>query len=137
MADERQHIADDVLFDYADDPASVADTEIIERHLAACSECRTKLDDFRTLAGALRDEETWWLFTDLTGHRGVRTLQELVTRWETEDEDAKRMLGRILESPYRFAYANISARNASIRAGWCGCCARRRARSAIASRSSR
>lgn len=108
MADERQHLADDVLFDYADDPASVADTDVVETHLAACAECWTKLDDCRTLAGALRDEETWWLLTDLTGGRGVRTLQELVARWETEDEDAKRMLGRILESPYRFAYANIA-----------------------------
>ena len=104
----EEHIPDDVLFDYADDPAIVDDHASVERHLALCAECSAKAGDYRSVAGALREEETWWLAEEMTGGAGRRALSELVERWDAEDSEAQELIGRYLTSPYRFAYANIT-----------------------------
>lgn len=58
--DDTRHIAEELLIDSADDPASVPNRAQVEEHLDACAACWTKLDDYRLLAEAMRHEETWW-----------------------------------------------------------------------------
>lgn len=107
--DNLGHIPDDILSAYADDPASVHDRQGIEAHLAACVECWSRVDDFRLMATAFRDEETWWIVGELELGSG-RLVRDYVARRDAEDADAVRMLEPLLESPYRFAYANVPRR---------------------------
>jgi len=106
MMDDARHLDDDLLLAYADDPANVPSRDEVERHLDACAACWTRLDDFRILAAAMMDEETWWAAGEMP--EGARGMRELVARRAAEDAEAERMLRPLLDSPYRFAYANIA-----------------------------
>jgi tetratricopeptide (TPR) repeat protein len=108
--DESSHIADEILIDYADDPGSVPNRAEVEAHLESCAQCWTELDDFRLLAEAMRDEETWWVARGLTGEGGSSAIREVATRRIAEDEKAERLLRPLLDSEYRFRYTNIVRR---------------------------
>lgn len=110
MRDEERHIAEEVLIDYADDPASVRDRALLESHLAVCAACWSKLDDYRLLARAMSDEETWWTAGQLESGDGEQALRDFVERCAAEDVDAERLLRDVRESQYRFAYAKIARR---------------------------
>ncbi|HEX7140107.1 MAG TPA: hypothetical protein VF219_19805, partial [Vicinamibacterales bacterium] len=99
-----EHIPDDLLIEYADDPASHPD---LDTHLAACSDCRTALSFYRTLSAELREDEVWTHENELRTQKGQRAVREFADRIAAEDAEARRLLDRILESPYRFARANI------------------------------
>jgi tetratricopeptide (TPR) repeat protein len=110
MSDDRSHVAEEVLAAYADDPESVGDRAGVEEHLARCAVCRATADDLRAVIAAMRDEETWWITNEMDAGDGQRALREFVERIEAEDAEAERMLEPILESHYRFSYANITRR---------------------------
>jgi tetratricopeptide (TPR) repeat protein len=107
MPSEQEHIPDEILTQYADDPQSVPDREAIESHLAVCAACWTRLDDLRTLGSAMADGETWWAVDQIAGDKGLRALREFTARLDAEDAEAARMLEPLLDSQYRFTYANI------------------------------
>lgn len=107
MSDDPRHLPDETLIDYADDPASLSNRRAVEDHLASCAECRAKLDDFRVLASAMRDEETWWAAEEISDGGGL-AIREFIARREAEDAEAERMLRPLLESSYRFSYANVA-----------------------------
>jgi tetratricopeptide (TPR) repeat protein len=110
MADDRSHIAEEVLAAYADDPDALENRAAVEEHLVECAVCRAVADDLRAVMIAMRDEETWWITNEIVEGNGQRALREFVERTETEDAEAERMLERILESQYRFSFANITRR---------------------------
>ena len=110
MSDEDKHITDEMLIAYADDPAAVRERPSLETHLGTCTECRSKLDDYRLLASAMSDQETWWMLEELEEGRGQLALREFVARCAAEDVAAERMLREVLESQYRFAYAKVAQR---------------------------
>jgi tetratricopeptide (TPR) repeat protein len=101
------HIPDDLLLEHASGATSQSERAGIEAHLEHCRECAIKLDDYQTIAAALRDTETWWLADAMDGD-GRNQLHDLVARWESEDAQAKELVGAYLTSAYRFAYANIT-----------------------------
>jgi tetratricopeptide (TPR) repeat protein len=102
-----EHVPDDLLIAYADDPASHPE---IESHLAACSDCSSALSFYRTLNAELREEEVWSHEEELRTESGQKAVREFTERIATEDAEARRLLDRILDSPYRFARANILGR---------------------------
>src|SRR5687768_16072823 len=110
MADDRSHIAEEVRAAYVDDPESVEDRTGVEEHLAQCAACRAHADDLHTLIASMRDEETWWLTSELVEGEGQRAMRELVERIDAEDAEADRMLDPILESQYLFTKGNITRR---------------------------
>lgn len=110
MADDRAHIAEEVLAAYVDDATLVENRAGVEEHLAGCAACRMAADDLRTIIAAMRDEETWWIAGEMVDGDGQRALREFVERIAAEDADAERMLEPIIDSHYRFSYANILRR---------------------------
>src|SRR6266542_4153901 len=116
MSSQQEHIPDEILIDYADDPESVPDRAAVETHLASCAVCWTRVDDFRALGSAMQDEETWWAADQIAGAEGLRALREFTARLADEDAEATRLLERLLDSQYRFTYANI-ARKRRFRTG--------------------
>jgi tetratricopeptide (TPR) repeat protein len=111
-ADLPRHLDDEILIDYADDPSSVPNRAAVEAHLDACAACWTKLDDFRLLAEAMRDEETWWITREIADEGRAQALRKAVAGRATEDEEAERLLRPLLDSEYRFRYTNIVRRKA-------------------------
>jgi tetratricopeptide (TPR) repeat protein len=99
-----EHVPDELLIEYADDPASHPE---IEPHLAACSSCATAVSFYRMLNAELREEEVWALEEELRTEIGQKAVREFAERIAAEDAEAHRLLDRILDSPYRFARANI------------------------------
>ena len=110
MTNDREHVGEEVLAAYAEDPESVGDRAGVEKHLAACAVCRTTADDLRAVMDAMRDEETWWVAGELVDGEGQRAIREFVERLEAEDAQAQRMLEPILGSQYLFTKANITRR---------------------------
>ena len=110
MTNDREHVAEEVLAAYAEDPDSVEDRAAVEEHLAGCGTCRATVDDLRMVMAAMRDEETWWIAGEMINGNGQRALREFMERLETEDAEAEGMLEPILESQYLFTKANITRR---------------------------
>jgi len=110
MTNVREHVAEEVLAAYAEDPDSVEDRAAVEEHLAACSACRATTDDLRVVMAAIGDEETWWIAGELMGGEGQRRIREFVERMDAEDAEAERMLEPIVQSQYLFTKANILRR---------------------------
>jgi tetratricopeptide (TPR) repeat protein len=102
-----EHIPDDLLIEYADDPSSHPE---IEAHLNACSECWNRLSFYRTLNAELREEETWSAEEELRVQRGQQAVRAFADRIAAEDAEAHRLLDTVVDSPYRFARARIPAR---------------------------
>lgn len=102
---EQEHVSDETLIDYVDDPARVPDRRKVELHISSCGECSAKVEGFRAIASAMTDEETWWI---LDASARSNSIRDFVTRWDAEDAEATRMLAPLLESAYRFAYANVA-----------------------------
>jgi tetratricopeptide (TPR) repeat protein len=99
-----EHVSEDLLVEYADDPASHPE---IEGHLNGCADCWSAVVFYRTLNAELREEEVWAGEEELRSERGQKELREFADRIAAEDAEARRVLDRILDSPYRFARANI------------------------------
>lgn len=115
MDQQRQeHLEERILIQYADDPASLPYRAAVEAHLASCADCTAGVDDFRLLAEAMQDEETWWAVEQL--ERDSDPVREFISRRETEDAEAEQLLQHLLSSPYRFTSANI-ARKAKYQTG--------------------
>lgn len=110
MSDGRTHIQKDTLVAYVDDPASVEDRAGVEEHLARCAACRAHADDLHALIASMRDEETWWIVSEMDEGEGQRAMRELMERIDAEDAEADRILDPILESQYLFTRANITRR---------------------------
>ena len=110
MADDTNHLADEILAAFADHPESVRDRAAVERHLSGCTVCRAAVTELRVIAEAMREDETWWLAGEIAEGAGPRALREFVERRELEDAEAERLLRPVLASPYRFGYANVARR---------------------------
>lgn len=110
MSDPREHPPEEELFDYAADRDFLPDALAVEKHLDTCSDCRTRLEDIRQFVVALQQEETWWVAGEIGSAEGSRALREFVARRESEDAEAELSLRPLLDSEYRFAYANVARR---------------------------
>lgn len=89
---EEKHYDDDSLI-------ALAATEFAaDDHLSACGECRERLDTFRLIADALRDEATW---DDRSLHEApvpetIATLRGFADRMAIEDAEAATFLPELL-----------------------------------------
>jgi tetratricopeptide (TPR) repeat protein len=108
--DRHEHPSDEVLFHYAEGGASYEDRADVEAHLANCSACVTAVTTYRTLGGAMAEEETWHLTDEMVGQNAQQRLREIAVRRQVEDAEAERLLRGKLGSAYQFAYANIPRR---------------------------
>lgn len=109
MPDEHEHPSDETLLDYADGALESGSIRTsVAAHIASCESCSATIDEYRTITTSIHSEETWWLAERIASRDTPQVLRELALRIENEDTEAKRLLGDLLESPYRFAYANIS-----------------------------
>lgn len=109
MPDEDRHIADETLMRHADAPGALLDGQSMA-HLDACTECRSKLEDYRLLGSAMADRETWEMVEEIETESRQLVLRAFVSRCAAEDAAAVRMLRDVLESQYRFAYARVAQR---------------------------
>jgi tetratricopeptide (TPR) repeat protein len=104
------HYGDDELSVYALAPSLTADAEAITQHLAACSECRGRLQFIGELDDAFRDAEMWAAADQLlTRPRRLEAAMAEYLRIEKEDRDAEALLEPLLNSPIRFRYVDIDA----------------------------
>ncbi len=126
----EEHIPDEVLLDYASDTASTAERADVETHVRSCDDCTMKLRDYRAIAGALRDSETWWLADEIIDGTGQNSLHNLVERWGAEDADAKEMIGTYLEKPLPLRVRQRHEK-AAVLHGRCGSAALRNSKSAV------
>jgi tetratricopeptide (TPR) repeat protein len=113
---ENGHVDDADLIDYSDDPARLRNRAEVEEHLQLCADCRRQVDDYRLLAVALRDEETWWYADEASVDRGPGVVRDFEQRLAAEDAFAERALRPLVASKYVFMYANI-ARKKQFRTG--------------------
>ncbi|MGN6186768.1 MAG: hypothetical protein ACTHQM_24290 [Thermoanaerobaculia bacterium] len=65
------------------------------------------MNNFESL---LRDPDTWWAADEISSRTLQQTLQRFQKRLDRENAHAERFLSGILDSQYRFAYANIARR---------------------------
>jgi hypothetical protein len=63
------------------------------------------------LNASLREEETWAAEQEFTTGRGQTAVRAFADRIAKEDEEARRLLEGVLESPYRFTRTNVIARS--------------------------
>lgn len=103
----RDDIPEDILIEYADESRSHPE---IEDHLKECGECRNALAFYRMVNAELREEETWAAEEELRTEVGQQAVRDFADRIAAEDAEAHRLLDRIIDSPYRFARANIAGR---------------------------
>jgi len=110
---EAFHPSDVTLMDYAHNPQSVADRSTIDEHLAVCSSCANRLEEYKVFDAALRDADTWWAVDETSTNSIRRMAQAFQKRLKREDTHAQLLLGKALESQYRFTYANILRRRSA------------------------
>jgi tetratricopeptide (TPR) repeat protein len=116
MSAEHEHLSDETLMDYADDRTAAAGRVHVETHLASCSMCRAKLEEYSSFATALRDEETWWALKTIVLGETVNNVHAFNERLAREDAEAERLLRHLLDSQYVFLFANV-ARKLRFRTG--------------------
>ena len=94
MVDE-QHYDDDALF------ALLCEDGGDEDHLGACTGCREKLDAYRLVANALREEATWdeRPLDETPNPHTIATLRNFADQMAAEDLDAALYLQDLLEGP--------------------------------------
>src|SRR5436305_838525 len=73
----------------------------VEEYLRACATFSNASSFFSTFDAEMREDEV------AKARRGLRALREFAERIAAEDAAARHLLGGILDSPYRFTYANI------------------------------
>jgi tetratricopeptide (TPR) repeat protein len=103
MVDEK-HYDDDSLIALASSAPFAADD-----HLSACTDCRERLETFRLIAGALRDEATW---DDRPLHESpipetIATLRGFADQMATEDAEAALFLPDLLAGPRETWMSNL------------------------------
>jgi tetratricopeptide (TPR) repeat protein len=101
-----EHVPESELAVYAFDPAAVPAERrrAIESHIAECAECRALNDFFAVAEEDLSDVDVW--------ERGIgsatyESLMAHAARITAEDEEAGELLGPMLDTPARVAFANL------------------------------
>lgn len=107
MTDER-HLSRDELARYHDGLLAPPDQRAVAGHLEHCPSCTAILEEIRAFDDALRSEEVWHFANELETRRAQQRLEELEQQIAREDEEAARMLGPLLDSPFRFLWSNIA-----------------------------
>jgi tetratricopeptide (TPR) repeat protein len=97
-----------VLSAFSLDAKSVIDREAVAAHVEGCPVCQEGLAVYRELDGALRHSETWAHVATLQspGDRFTQ-LQAVRKRVQAEDDEARRILKPLLDSPLRFKSATL------------------------------
>lgn len=109
--DEHPHPSEEELFDCSEQRASSA----VHAHVAGCDSCASVVSDYRDIAAAARNPETWRLADEFIQAAANETIAadhlEVIRRVaalkEAEDAQAKALLADKLKSPFVFAYASI------------------------------
>jgi len=104
-----EHYDEVALQDYLDDPDAIAGRAALERHLAACAQCRGALEELRAFDVTLSSDAVW----DAAGTASSADTPEAVRALEAllaaEDAEAERLLRPLLGSPAIFRRAGITA----------------------------
>lgn len=100
-----EHPTDDLLSEYALDPALVSHRDALEAHLDECSDCRRRLDSTRAFDALLEDADSW-----PNESLELRdTLLRLAERSRREDDEAEELLRPVLHgSSGSFVWANLA-----------------------------
>ncbi|HEV2719986.1 MAG TPA: zf-HC2 domain-containing protein, partial [Thermoanaerobaculia bacterium] len=107
----NEHYDEATLADYLDGPEAFAEREALERHLAACRDCRDLLDDLKELEAALQSGEMWDAAEALSSERDApESISSLAAALAREEEQAAQRLARIIDSPIMFRRARVMER---------------------------
>lgn len=109
--DEHPHPSEEELFDCSEQRASSE----VNAHVAGCVACASVVSDYRDIAAAARNPETWRLAdeimraaaSDTIAVDHLQVIRRVAALKEAEDAQASALLAGKLESPFVFAYANI------------------------------
>jgi tetratricopeptide (TPR) repeat protein len=103
-----EHYSDEQMARYASGSAT-HDRLRIEKHLAECGQCRSLLEEIRSIEEALNDPDTW-LFCNLddsdSDDRGEH-LQAVISQAVAEDEEASVLLAGIIDRPAAVSYEDL------------------------------
>src|SRR3954452_20833718 len=98
-----EHLSDDEVVAFCDDPASVAGAAT---HIADCQHCTPRVEYQRRLLAS--DDRDYALAEGLAGE--LSELLDFGDRLATEDVEAERLLAPVTESPKLFSKSNILRR---------------------------
>jgi tetratricopeptide (TPR) repeat protein len=103
------HYDENALQEYLDDPSEYRERAALETHVAICPTCRALLEELMSLEDALGSDAVW--NRKETSHREdpPESIRMLATLLAAEDEEAARLLERLLGSPASFRRANVAA----------------------------
>jgi hypothetical protein len=107
MMSASDHIPEEILVAYADDPESHRE---IEPHLDFCDQCRRIANTHRILGAGIRRAGTWRFEREITTQRDQLEFRNFIDAQDAEDAEAERILEPVLRTPYSLAYAHITAK---------------------------
>jgi tetratricopeptide (TPR) repeat protein len=111
------HPSEEILVRFAlRDRDALVDQAAIATHVELCDSCRSFVEDVAEFDRVAADPEAWWLSSEILSGKSRAPLLDFRDRLQREDEDAEKLLGPLLTSSYKFAYADI-ARKPAYRTG--------------------
>ena len=103
------HYDEAALQDYLDDPDAFAGRADLERHLAACAQCREAFEELRAFDVTLSNHVVWDAGEAAPAGDPPEAIRALAGLLDEEDAEAERLLRPLLGSPAIFRRANITA----------------------------
>ena len=111
------HPSEEILIRFAlRDRDALVDQAAIATHVELCDSCRSFVEDVAEFDRVAADPQAWWLSSEILSGKSRAPLLDFRDRLQHEDEDAEKLLGPLLTSSYKFAYADI-ARKPAYRTG--------------------
>lgn len=101
------HLPEEALIAYAAESQPSAAGMAVEAHLDGCPPCRDRYETIlRELANGLDEEESW--VVEEPDPVAAQALREQAARNRREDEEAKELLGTLLQDPEAFVWEDVS-----------------------------
>ncbi len=105
------HPDDETLFEYADDPARVANADEITGHLSHCPECTALVESARQLEALLSDRGVWEYAEERDATSDVpEELLDVLRTTVAEDREAKALLDPLLSNPFAFIWTDLASK---------------------------
>ena len=106
------HPDDETLFEYADDPARVANAGKIAEHLIHCPDCTALVESARQLEALLTDRGVWEYADERDATSGVPdALIDALRATIAEDREARALLDPILSNPFAFIWTDLASKS--------------------------
>jgi tetratricopeptide (TPR) repeat protein len=104
------HIDDQVMLAYLESGDDFPLREEVERHVAECSSCRERLEEWREFEVEVESNSLWEFAEAVRRHRDIPELVEsTIEMLRVEDEDVRTFLMPVIGSPAAFKRTNVTS----------------------------